>query len=117
VGTRPPPVALRFPTNTRNVIEPALRELSDTLIERRIIETSGGLTGTRIEIVGLHATITDVLVRVQMSDGHLFNHAGTAVKAVYRDRNLAQRRSSASRKRFDPPAKLRTYRETALRRH
>lgn len=63
------PVALRFPASTRNVTEPVMRELSDSLIERRIIETSGSLTGTRIEIVGLQATITDVLVRVQMLDG------------------------------------------------
>src|SRR5262245_3250471 len=63
------PVVLRFPSNTRNVTEPAQRELSDSLVERRIIETSGGLTGTRIEIVGLQATITDALVRVQMLDG------------------------------------------------
>jgi hydrogenase/urease accessory protein HupE len=63
------PVVLRFPENTRNVTEPVLRELSDSLVERRIIEASGSLTGTRIEIVGLQATITDVLVRVQMLDG------------------------------------------------
>jgi hydrogenase/urease accessory protein HupE len=63
------PVVLRFPVNTRNVTEPVSRELSDSLVERRIIETSGSLTGTRIEIVGLQATITDALVRVQMLDG------------------------------------------------
>jgi hydrogenase/urease accessory protein HupE len=63
------PVVLRFPENTRNVAEPVIRELSDSLIERRIIEASGSLTGTRIDIVGLQATITDVLVRVQMLDG------------------------------------------------
>jgi hydrogenase/urease accessory protein HupE len=63
------PVVLRFPANTRNITEPVLRELSDSLVERRIIETGGGLTGTRIEIVGLQATITDALVRVQMLDG------------------------------------------------
>jgi hydrogenase/urease accessory protein HupE len=63
------PVALRFSENIRNVTEPALRELPDSLIERRIIESDGGLTGTRIEIVGLQATITDALVRVQMLDG------------------------------------------------
>ena len=32
------PVVLRFPANTRNVIEPVLRELSDSLVEHRIIE-------------------------------------------------------------------------------
>jgi hydrogenase/urease accessory protein HupE len=63
------PVVLRFPANTHNVTEPVLRELSDSLVERRVVETEGGLTGTRIEIVGLQATITDALVRVQMLDG------------------------------------------------
>ncbi|WP_213288798.1 HupE/UreJ family protein [Bradyrhizobium sp. sGM-13] len=63
------PVVLRFPANARNVTEPVLRELSDSLIERRVIETSGSLAGTRIELVGLQATITDVLARVQMLDG------------------------------------------------
>jgi hydrogenase/urease accessory protein HupE len=63
------PVVLRFPANTRNVTGPVLRELSDSLVERRIVEAGGGLTGTRIEIVGLQATITDALVRVQMLDG------------------------------------------------
>lgn len=63
------PVVLRFPENTRNVTEPVVRELSDSLVERRVIEASGSLTGTRIDMVGLQATITDVLVRVQMLDG------------------------------------------------
>ena len=63
------PVALRFPEKARNVTEPTLRELSDSLVERRLIELDSGLTGARIEIVGLQATITDALVRVQLLDG------------------------------------------------
>lgn len=64
------PVVLKFPADVRNVTEPTLRELPDSLIERRLIQTGGsGLTGKRIEFVGLQATITDVLVRVQMGDG------------------------------------------------
>jgi hydrogenase/urease accessory protein HupE len=39
------------------------------LLERRKIEAAGGLSGKRIDFVGLQATITDVLVRVQMLDG------------------------------------------------
>jgi hydrogenase/urease accessory protein HupE len=54
----------------RNVTEPVLRELPDSLVERRLIEaTRGGLAGKRIEFVGLQATITDVLVRMQLRDG------------------------------------------------
>jgi hydrogenase/urease accessory protein HupE len=63
------PVALRFPEKTRNATEPTLRELSDSLVERRLIELDSGLTGARIEIAGLQATITDALVRVQLLDG------------------------------------------------
>src|SRR5262249_6088596 len=43
--------------------------LSDSLLERRKIEVTGGLTAKRIGFVGLEATITDVLVRVTMLDG------------------------------------------------
>jgi hydrogenase/urease accessory protein HupE len=63
------PVVLRFPGDIRNVTEPRVRELPDSLVERRLIESNGSLAGTRIDIVGLQATITDVLVRVQMLDG------------------------------------------------
>ncbi|WP_426609328.1 HupE/UreJ family protein [Bradyrhizobium sp. McL0616] len=63
------PVVLRLPNGARNVTEPTLRELSDSLVERRLIELDSGLTGARIEMVGLQATITDVLVRVQLLDG------------------------------------------------
>jgi hydrogenase/urease accessory protein HupE len=63
------PVVLQFPDGVRNVTEPAERELPDSLVERRVVETPDGLAGKRIEFVGLQATITDVLVRVKLSDG------------------------------------------------
>jgi hydrogenase/urease accessory protein HupE len=63
------PVVLRFPDDVRNVTEPAVREFPDSLVERRLIEANEGLAGKRIELVGLQATITDVLVRVQMLGG------------------------------------------------
>lgn len=63
------PVALRFSAEVHNVTEPTIQELNDSLIERRTIEITGGLVGRRIEFVGLQATITDVLVRVQNQDG------------------------------------------------
>ena len=50
------PVVLKFPEGTRNVTEPALRELSDSLVERRLIEVDSGLAGSRIEFAGLQAT-------------------------------------------------------------
>ena len=62
------PVALRFPDDVHNVTEPVQQELPGSLLERRLIEATGGLEGKSIEFVGLQATITDVLVRVQMRD-------------------------------------------------
>jgi hydrogenase/urease accessory protein HupE len=67
----PLPVVLRLPENARNVTEPAVRELSDSLVERRVIEVPGGLAGQRIEFPGLQGTITDVLVRFQPTDGEM----------------------------------------------
>ena len=64
------PVALKFPDDVRNVTEPTVQELTDSLVERRMIEArASGLVGKKIEFVGLQGTITDVLVRVQLRDG------------------------------------------------
>jgi hypothetical protein len=63
------PVALKFPEGVRDVREPTVQELTDSLIERRIIKVNGSLAGKQIEFVGLQATITDVLVRVRLLDG------------------------------------------------
>lgn len=63
------PVVLKLPDDVRDVRQPIVQELSDSLLERRKIEVTGGLSGKRIDFVGLQATITDVLVRVQMLDG------------------------------------------------
>jgi hydrogenase/urease accessory protein HupE len=64
------PVMLKLPDNARNIKEPTLQELSDSLVERRWIDAGpDGLAGKRIEFVGLQGTITDVLVRVEMLDG------------------------------------------------
>jgi hydrogenase/urease accessory protein HupE len=64
------PVVLKLPDGVRNVTEPAVQELSDSLVERRLIEANAGtLAGARMEFPGLQATITDVLVRVALLDG------------------------------------------------
>jgi len=63
------PVVLKFPNEVRNVAEPRVQELTDSLIERRVIEVNDGLVGKRVELVGLQATITDVLVRLERLDG------------------------------------------------
>jgi len=64
------PIALGIPKDVRNVTEPTVQELADSVVERRSIDTGpNGLAGKRIEFVGLPLTITDVLVRVEMLDG------------------------------------------------
>ena len=63
------PVALQFPAGTRDLVAPAEREYSDSLVERRVLEIPGGIAGKRIEFAGLQVTITDVLARVQLRDG------------------------------------------------
>ena len=63
------PIVLKLPNDARDVRQPIVQELSDSLLERRKVEVTRGLSGKRIDFVGLQATITDVLVRVQMLDG------------------------------------------------
>lgn len=63
-------VVLQLPDNVRNLQEPRVEELADSIVERRWIDAgSNGLAGKRIEFIGLQMTITDVLVRVEMLDG------------------------------------------------
>jgi hydrogenase/urease accessory protein HupE len=64
------PIALKLPDDAKNLRNPSMEELADSLVERRWVSAGpNGLAGKRIEFVGLQATITDVLVRVQMLDG------------------------------------------------
>src|SRR5262249_1877196 len=66
----PRPVVLKIPDEVRNLNEPTVQELADSLVERRRIDAGpNGLAGRRIEFVGLQLTITDVLVRVELLDG------------------------------------------------
>jgi hydrogenase/urease accessory protein HupE len=54
----------------KNLKEPVVSELADSLVERRWVDAGpNGLADERIEFVGLQLTITDVLVRVQMLNG------------------------------------------------
>ncbi len=66
----PFPVFLKLPDNTSNITEPVSQDLADSRIERRMIDAGeGGLSGKRIQFVGLAGTITDVLVRMKGLDG------------------------------------------------
>jgi hydrogenase/urease accessory protein HupE len=64
------PIALRLPPDLKELRDPSVEELADSLVERHWIDAGpNGLAGKRIEFPGLQATITDVLVRVEMLDG------------------------------------------------
>jgi hypothetical protein len=71
------PVVLRLPDDTRDLVPPSMQDLPDSLVERGVFDAGMvGLAGKRIEFAGLQATVTDVLVRVQMLDG---THSTTLV--------------------------------------
>ena len=80
------PVVLQLPDGVRTIVEPRLREFADSVVERRIIAVPGGLGGKRVEFVGLQATITDVLVRVETRDGARCDYARSSLAAVAGDR-------------------------------
>ena len=64
------PVVHKLPDRLKNLKDPIVSELSDSLVERRWVDAGpNGLSGECIEFSGLQLTITDVLVRVQMRDG------------------------------------------------
>jgi len=64
------PVALEILDGAKQVREPTVEELADSLVERRWLDVGpDGLAGRRIGFPGLQFTITDVLVRVEMADG------------------------------------------------
>ncbi len=64
------PVALKLPDALAAQGETVLQQLNDSLLERRVVVGKpADVEGKRIEFVGLQATITDVLVRVQRADG------------------------------------------------
>jgi hydrogenase/urease accessory protein HupE len=63
------PIVLKLPEDVRNLKDPVVQELSDSLVERRWVEAGPkGFAGKRIEFPGLQLTITDVLVRFEMLD-------------------------------------------------
>jgi hydrogenase/urease accessory protein HupE len=64
------PVALSLPDGVKNVTEPTVEELADSVVERRSIDAGPkGLSGQHVEFPGLQLTLADVLVRVEMLDG------------------------------------------------
>jgi hydrogenase/urease accessory protein HupE len=58
-----------FPAGTTKVTPPQTTFVNDASIERWSIKRSGGLTAAEINVSGLAATMTDVLVRIENLDG------------------------------------------------
>jgi hydrogenase/urease accessory protein HupE len=58
-----------FPSNAKNVTKPRGAMINNALTERWSVQRAGGLTGGTIQIAGLSATMTDVLVRLERLDG------------------------------------------------
>jgi hypothetical protein len=104
------PVALRFPDGVRDVREPTVQELTDSLLERRSIDAGeGGLAGKRIELSGLETTITDVLVRVELADVTTWTKLATPSQPWVeigrrRDRWRSQARTSPTASSTSPSA-------------
>jgi hydrogenase/urease accessory protein HupE len=60
---------VELPAGCRNVTEPRGATINGGHVERWKVTCAGGLKGGRIHIVGLSATMTDALVRVEGADG------------------------------------------------
>src|SRR5438046_3670701 len=62
-------IYVQFPPGTSNVTTPRTLFANDASTERWSIKRPGGLIGSKINIDGLAATTTDVLVRIENLDG------------------------------------------------
>jgi hydrogenase/urease accessory protein HupE len=64
------PVVLRLPEGIRDLREPLIQQLSDSVLERRWVDAGPqGLEGQRIAFPGLELTITEAVVRAELLDG------------------------------------------------
>ena len=62
-------IYVEFPSGTANVTTPRMSIANNASTERWSVKRTGGLTGGKIYIAGLAATMTDVLVRIENLDG------------------------------------------------
>jgi len=60
---------VQFPADCTNVTEPRSTMVNNAFTERWTVKCAGGLAGSTINIAGLSATMTDVLVRLERLDG------------------------------------------------
>jgi hydrogenase/urease accessory protein HupE len=62
-------IYVEFPSGTTNVTIPRMSMVDNASTERWSVRRTGGLTGCKIYIAGLAATMTDVLARIENLDG------------------------------------------------
>lgn len=62
-------IDVAFPDGTERVSAPRGAFVGDAFVERWTVRRPGGLAGNRVSIEGLPASTTDVLARVERSDG------------------------------------------------
>jgi hydrogenase/urease accessory protein HupE len=62
-------IYVEFPSGTTNVTAPRTSTVDNASTERWSVKRTGGLTGSKIYIAGLAATMTDVLARIENLDG------------------------------------------------
>lgn len=60
---------VELPADTKNLTDPLGAMVNNALTERWTVQRPGGLAGATIKILGLDATMTDVLVRIERLDG------------------------------------------------
>jgi hypothetical protein len=68
-GDLPLGLYVRMSDEVRQVVAPHGRFAGDAYVERWRVERRNGLAGARIAVDGLQSTMTDVLVRIEHSDG------------------------------------------------
>jgi hydrogenase/urease accessory protein HupE len=62
-------IYVELPANCKKLGESQAQFANNAYIERWSVDCTGGLVGHSIEIAGLSATVTDVLVRIERDDG------------------------------------------------
>lgn len=60
---------VEFPAGTVNITAPSVSSTDQAFSKRWVVKRTGGLSGRSLRIIGLEATVTDALVRVQLLDG------------------------------------------------
>lgn len=67
---QPHPASLELPEHWKTVVEPTMRQLSDSQVFRSVVTVgSDGVEGSTLRFPGLENTITDVFVRLSRLDG------------------------------------------------